>query len=122
MVKIILEIADNGVVKTVQDDNSNGAGSFLEKKVVYDFENDPKYLRRIKFFFDISDDLGIEIGNNFERNTLSMKVEWGSNYTPKIKEIDNKMKEVELELSALNLLKQELLEELNQEKEEDERS
>jgi len=122
MVKIILEIADNGVVKTVQDDNSNGAGSFLEKKVVYDFDNDPKYMRRIKFFFDIADDLGVELGNNYEKNTLSMNVEWGSNYTPNTREINNKIKELELELSALSLLKQELLEESNQEENNNERS
>ena len=52
---IKLQLADNGVIKTVVDDNINGAGEVFESTNVYEFnliEN------RIKFIEEICTDIG----------------------------------------------------------------
>jgi hypothetical protein len=107
MIKIILEMADNGVVKTITDDNSNGAGSLLEQKIVYDFEKDHRHNRKMQFFFDISNDLGIDTGNKFNKNNLVMASDWGPHYEPSAKDIDKKISKLELEIEALKMLKEE---------------
>jgi hypothetical protein len=38
MQEVNLKIADNGVIKTITDDNINAAGENYESTVVYDFE------------------------------------------------------------------------------------
>ena len=38
MQEITLKIADNGVIKTVTDDNINAAGEKYESVIVYDFD------------------------------------------------------------------------------------
>lgn len=111
MVKFILDIADNGVVKTVIDDNSNGAGGSLETKTVYDFSNDIKFKRKMEFFYDLANDLGINTGNNFEKNTLTMSLDWGKNYTPTKAEILKKIKSLNIKISALEQLLEENIEE-----------
>jgi hypothetical protein len=112
MLKIILDVADNGIIKTIEDNNINGAGNHFEKKIVYDFSNDDKYKNRINFFHNISDELGIELGNNFDKNVLHFKVDWGTNYEPNKNEVLNKIKELELNIEALKLyLKEEFTEE-----------
>jgi hypothetical protein len=103
MVKITLDNADNGTIKTITDDNSNGAGSLLEHKVVYDFEKD-SFKRKIEFFYDIANDLGIDTGNAFDKNNIVMKLDWGKSYTPTVKEIQNKIKSLEFEIGALKLM------------------
>ena len=35
MVTVLIDIADNGVVKILQDDNYNGGGELYSNKVVY---------------------------------------------------------------------------------------
>ena len=120
MVKIVLEMADNGIVKTVMDDNSNGAGSILEKKVVYDFEKDNRHNRKIQFFFDVANELGLETGNEFEKNNIKMSCDWGSHYEPSLSEINKKISKLELELEALKMLKEDQSNE--EEKDKDERS
>ena len=103
MVKITLEIANNGTIKTIIDDNSNGAGSQLEKKIVYDFAND-SFKRKMEFFHDIANDLGIDTGNAFDKNNIVMKIDWGKNYAPTKKEIENKIKSFEIEIGALKIM------------------
>jgi hypothetical protein len=52
MVKVVLEVASNGVIKTVVDDNINGAGDKYEKKVVYEFASDNRCSRRRFFIWE----------------------------------------------------------------------
>lgn len=103
MLKVILDVADNGIVKTIEDNNINGAGNHFEKKLVYDFSGDDRYKNKIKFFHDISDDLGIELGNNFDKKVLHFDVDWGTKYQPTESEILNKIGQLELEIEALKL-------------------
>ncbi|MFW9950504.1 MAG: hypothetical protein ACFFKA_10320 [Candidatus Thorarchaeota archaeon] len=104
MVKIILEIAENGVIKTIRDDNSNGGGETLEEKTVYDFTDSVKFKKQIRFFYELAEDLGIDTGNKFQRNNLKMSVEWGSHYEPSIKEVSGLISRKKLEVSALEQL------------------
>lgn len=106
MVKISLEIADNGVVKTIVDDNFNGAGSQHETKTVYDFEKN-NYKRKIQFFYEIANDLGIETGNKFDKENIIMKLDWGKSYTPTKNEILKKIKTLELEIETLSMFTEE---------------
>lgn len=103
MLKVTLDFADNGVIKTIEDSNINGAGNHFEKKVVYDFSKDDKYKNKIKFYNELSDDLGIELGNNYDKNVLQFIVDWGSKYEPTEKEVKSKIKQLELEIEALTL-------------------
>ena len=40
MVKIVLDLVSNGVIKTVIDNNINGAGDLFERRTVYNFQDD----------------------------------------------------------------------------------
>jgi len=101
MVKMTLEVADNGVIKTIVDDNSNGAGEPLEKKRVYVFENDEHHIEKIKFFYELADELNIDTGNTFEDNNLVMTLDWGNSYIPTPDEVELKINLLELEIEQL---------------------
>lgn len=101
MHKVILEIADNGVIKTIEDDNINGAGKFYQKKTIYEFNNGFK--NKTKFFNDISDDLGIDLGNNYDKSVLNFTVDWGSKYEPNKNEIIDKISELQIKIDSLKL-------------------
>ena len=61
MIKVILELASNGVIKTVTDDNINGAGDKLENKTVYGFEDDVNFRKRIQFLFELCEELSAKV-------------------------------------------------------------
>lgn len=89
--KVILNKADNGLIKVVVDENMNGAGERFESKEVYDFSEDDYHQEKIKFFYKLAEDLGINIGNAYEHNNLTMDVDWGLSYQPSIEELKFKM-------------------------------
>jgi hypothetical protein len=98
MVKITLEVADNGIIKTINDDNSNGAGESLEKKKVYEFDKDEFHENKIKFFYELADELNLDTGNSFEDNNLVMNLDWGNSYQPTPEEIELKIKLLKVEI------------------------
>jgi hypothetical protein len=101
MVKIILEQAENGVIKTIYDNNINGAGEEYESKILYVFQ-DKKNFKEVKsFFFDTCTDLGIEVGNNHDKSTLNLVTAWGSSYTPTKEDYEKKIKSLETELAYI---------------------
>lgn len=113
MVKVILEVASNGVIKTVVDDNINGAGDKYEKKVVYDFVNDKEFKIKINFLYELCEELDIETGNKFDKLNLVMKTDWGNSYLPVEEELEHKIKVLSAELRYLKTLKKEV-DELNE--------
>lgn len=113
MVKVILELASNGVIKTVTDDNINGAGDKLETKTVYDFDDDKNFQKRIQFLYELCEELGIDTGNKFNKHNLTMKIDWGKNYMPESEEVENKIKQLTFELKELKSLKKDI-DELNE--------
>ena len=108
MIKILLDIASNGVIKTVVDNNINGAGDKLERKSVYNFEDDETFEKRIYFLHELCDELGIETGNKYDRNTLIFKTDWGKQYNPTVQELNDRIKRCTNELKTLKLIKSRL--------------
>lgn len=105
MITILIEPADNGAIKIVQDDNVNAAGETFESRFVYDFDSELSQKNKIKFFKDLALDLGIDLGNSMDSNQIQIKSDWGSNYTPSQKELEEKINALETELKSLRSLK-----------------
>jgi hypothetical protein len=100
MVKIVLESARNGVIKKVIDDNYGGGKEHFTSTDVYESEEGKNtYIKR--FFFDLCDDLGLELGSKFDKTVLDINTNWGSHYEPTSKDIESKIKRLKLELKEL---------------------
>jgi len=106
MLEVKLEIVSNGVIKTVMDSNYNGAGKTKEERKVYETENDKagSYTNIMKLFYEISDDLGIDMGNKFDREVLEFKIAWGTHYEADLEEIQYNIKDLVEELKYLRSL------------------
>jgi hypothetical protein len=102
MIKIVLEPARNGVIKKVIDDNHGGGREHFTSTDVYEEEGDKNQYTYVKrFFFDLCDDLGLEIGSKFDKNVLDINAQWGSHYEPTAKDIEFKIKKLKSELKEL---------------------
>jgi hypothetical protein len=109
MVKVIIELASNGVIKTVTDDNINGAGDKLETKTVYEFDEDERiFKKRIQFLDELCEELDIDTGNKFSKYNLKMIVDWGRSYEPTLEEVEEKIKRLTTELKELKSLKKDI--------------
>lgn len=82
MVTLTLELADNGVIKILHDDNVNGAGEEYESRVVYDFDSPTATINKIKFINDIALDLGIDLGTDMDREKIEIRRSMGKSYSP----------------------------------------
>ena len=104
MVKIVLESARNGVIKKVIDYNYGGGKEHFTSTDVYEANEEHKlnkntYIKR--FFFDLCDDLGLELGSKFDKDVLDINTGWGSHYEPTVKDIETKIKRLKSELKEL---------------------
>ena len=107
MQRILLEIADNGIIKTVTDDNINAAGEKFESKVVYDLENGDVVLTKMNMLYELSEDMGMELGNSKQSDQIKSISDWGEHFVPADDELKNKIKDLEEELKSLKgMLKQ----------------
>jgi hypothetical protein len=106
MVKIVLDLVSNGVIKTVIDNNINGAGDLFERRTVYNFQDDLNFEKRISFLTELCEELGIDRGNIFKNSTLEFNIDWGQNYLPETDEINTKIKKLTSELKQLKALKE----------------
>jgi hypothetical protein len=101
---VTLELADNGLIKTVADDNINAAGEGYESVVVYDFESSNSNETKIKFLNDISMDAGLELGNPKDKKQIKIVQEWGDSYAPTPEEIMSRITYHTLEIKRLESL------------------
>ena len=103
MIKIVLEPARNGVIKKVIDDNHGGGREHFTSTDVYESnENDKNQFSYIKrFFFDLCDDLGLEIGSKFDKTVLDINTQWGTHYEPTGEDIEFKIKRLKSEIKEL---------------------
>lgn len=108
MITIKLELASNGVIKTVNDNNYNGAGSNHELRTVYETESDHDFEATIRFFYELSDDLGINLGNKYDSAVLDFDTEWGSKYEPTHEEVKQLVKDTTKTLKELKQWEKEL--------------
>lgn len=107
MQRILLEIADNGIIKTVTDDNINAAGEKFESKVVYDLENGDVVLTKMNMLYELSEDMGMELGNSKQSDQIKIISDWGEHYAPADDEVKARIQDLEEELKSLKeMLKQ----------------
>jgi hypothetical protein len=103
MIKIILEPARNGVIKKIVDDNHGGGREHFTSTDVYEeadsMNSQRGYIK--KFFFDLCDDLGLDLGSKFDKDVLDINTQWGSHYEPDAKDIEFKIKRLKNELKEL---------------------
>jgi hypothetical protein len=103
MYKITLEIASNGIIKTIEDDNSNGGGEHSEEKIVYQLEDDgdSEFENTIDFLCGICEDMGVDTGSKNTRRTLAYRPEFGEGYVLSDKELNNEIAKHQYELKWL---------------------
>lgn len=99
MQEVNLKLADNGVIKTVTDDNINAAGENYESVVVYDFDKGLE--NKLNFIHDICIDIGLDFGNSKQSNQIQIISDWGPNYVPSSIEIKNKVQSLRLLIQDL---------------------
>jgi len=98
MQSITLELADNGIIKIVEDDNINAAGEVYTSVTVYDFESSNSTESKINFINDLILDSGLELGNSKDKNQIKISVDWGDEYLPSKTEIEEKIKTLKSDL------------------------
>lgn len=101
MVKIILEPAKNGIVKRTVDDNHGGAKEQWTSTEVYEETDSNKLGYVMNFFFDLCEDLGVNLGSKFDKEVITIRKCWGSHFEPSNKDLNLKIKELEAELQLL---------------------
>ena len=101
MVKIILEPAKNGVIKRTIDNNHGGANEQWTSVDIYESSEENKLGYVMKFFFDLCEDLGINLGSKFDKQVITIKKEWGSHYEATNEELNLRIKELEVQLQLL---------------------
>ena len=70
--------------------------------------NDIGFENTTKFLYEVCDDLGVDLGNKFDRRVLNFEVGWGGRYEPASEEIDALIKALTYELKELKILKKEI--------------
>jgi hypothetical protein len=98
MQNIRLELADNGIIKIVEDDNINAAGEVYTSVTVYDFESSNATESKINFINDLILDSGLELGNSKDKNQIKISVDWGDEYQPSKTEIEERIKALKSDL------------------------
>ena len=99
--KIIIEHADNGIIKTIIDNNINGAGGKLKKQILY--QNTSNSLELTKNFInDLIRDLGLEIGNDYSKNVLVIRNDFGKKYNMTEQDYLSRKKVLKSELNIIN--------------------
>lgn len=104
MQSISVQLADNGVIKYVEDDNANSAGEGYSSTIVYDFESNDASENKIKFLLDISEDCGLEFGSTKDPNQIKIIKDWGEHYQPSKAEIEDRISELSAQITKLQSL------------------
>jgi hypothetical protein len=101
MVKIVLEPAKNGIIKRTIDDNHGGAKEQWTSTDVYEESDSNKLNYIMKFFFDLCEDLGVDLGSKFDKEVITIRKEWGSHFEATDEDLILKIKELEAQLQLL---------------------
>lgn len=113
MIKINLQNATNGIIKTVIDNQYNGADQVAEIVKIYEIDDETSddYFDRVsKFLFDIAKDLCLFTGSEIGPEKLDIVVDWGVGYLPTEEEIDERIKDLKDEIKGLQNYKKTLKE------------
>lgn len=101
MLSIAIEPADNGIIKTLVDDNINGGGEEFESRQVYEFDGPMKRSNQVKFLKDLVFDLGMDIGTELDPDLVRITMGWGAQYRGSENEIKNKIQALHNEIKRL---------------------
>jgi len=101
MQTVKITLADNGVIKTILDDNINSAGESFESTTLYDFEN---HSTKIKFIKELCIDIGLTLGNSKNKQQIQITEDWGVDYTPNESEVTEKKERLTNQLKKLMTL------------------
>lgn len=101
MQSISIQLADNGLIKIVEDDNINAAGEVYSSVVVYDFESGNSTESKINFLYELALDAGVELGNPRDKSQIKIKCEWGDDYEPTNTEIEKRITELKSQIKEL---------------------
>ena len=99
MQAVKITLADNGVIKTVVDDNINAGGESYESTIVYDFSDQ---ISKIKFIEDLCIDIGLSFGNSKSKNQIKIIESWGVDYIPNDKDKNEKIEAIKSDLKKLS--------------------
>lgn len=99
MQSITLQIADNGIIKTVKDDNINGAGEEFESTVVYEFNTNQN---KIEFIKDLCVEIGLEFGNSRSENQIQVIENWGDDFEPTPEQAKQRIEVMQSEIKRLS--------------------
>ena len=108
MIKINLQNASNGVIKTVIDNQYNGANQTAEIIKVYEIEEESSetYFDRVsELLFDIARDLCLYTGSEVGPIKMDIITDWGVDYLPSEEEVDQRIKDLKSELKELQVYK-----------------
>lgn len=103
---IILEIADNGIIKHIKDSDVNGSGTDFEVTTLYEF-NDSKE-KIIEFLNSLIDDLNLDVGSATDKKVVTVDYRNGSDYAYTEEDLDNQIEKTEQHLINLKKLKENL--------------
>jgi hypothetical protein len=110
MIKIELSNASNGILKKIIDTSSNQENS--SDITLYQIDEEDileSYLSIITLLTDVSADLGLEMGSDFDSIQLKFDFNWGDKYIPSAEEIDQKIKSLNLDIKKLKELKRSII-------------
>lgn len=116
MITIQLSTASNGVIKKVIDTQYNGVDQSVEITTLYELDEEDKmsyYLKISSLLGDLSKDLGLYLGSDYEGVQMSFSLDWGDKYTPSLEEVNDRIKELRSEIKDLNEYKKILIEDVN---------
>ena len=115
MIKINLQNASNGVIKTVIDNQYNGADQTAEIIKVYEIEdeNSETYFDRVsELLFDVARDLCLFTGSDIGPIKMDIITDWGLGYVPSDEDLEFRIKELKAEIKELQNYKK-VLNEIN---------
>lgn len=98
MQTVKITLADNGVIKTILDDNINSAGENFESTTLYDFEIQSN---KIKFINELCMDIGLSYGNSKNKHQIQIIEDWGIDYNPTNEEKLEKIEKLKIQLKEL---------------------
>ena len=109
---IILEPVDNGIIKTVTDDNYNGDNKLFEEKKIYllrdNIEDSETFLR------GLISDLGLFLGNDYDKCCIHINKSYGTKYQLNHNELMEERKHLTNRLNKLKSLSSHTLLEKNE--------
>ena len=98
MQSITLEVADNGIIKTVVDDNINGAGEKFEIKTIYNLEKGDIIDTKMELLYELSEDMGVHLGNSKQKDQIQIISGWGDAYEPTKEDLVKRIEDLEEDL------------------------